>query len=183
MVDEIIKSMQSKMDKTVEALKKDFGTIRTGKANPMMVEDVRVDYYGTLTPLNQLGKIACPEPRMILITPFEKGMLKDIEKAIFAASLGLTPNNDGSSIRINIPELTGERRKELAKVVKQRAEEKKVAIRNIRRDANDELKKHQAEMSQDELKGHQDKIQKITDSYIAKLGDLEKEKEKEITTL
>ena len=126
MVDEIIKSMQSKMDKTVEALKKDFGTIRTGKANPMMVEDVRVDYYGSLTPLNQLGKIACPEPRVILITPFEKGMLKDIEKAIFAASLGLTPNNDGSSIRINIPELTGERRKELAKVVKQKGEEKKV---------------------------------------------------------
>lgn len=183
MVDEIIKSMQSKMDKTVDALKKDFGTIRTGKASPMMVEDVRVDYYGTLTPLNQLGKIACPEPRVILITPFEKGMLKDIEKAIFAASLGLTPNNDGSSIRINIPELTGERRKELAKVVKQKAEEKKVAIRNIRRDANDELKKHQSELSQDELKGHQDKIQKITDSYIAKLGDLEKEKEKEITTL
>ncbi|EMY60569.1 ribosome recycling factor [Leptospira terpstrae] len=183
MVDEIIKSMQSKMDKTVDALKKDFGTIRTGKANPMMVEDVRVDYYGTLTPLNQLGKIACPEPRVILITPFEKGMLKDIEKAIFAASLGLTPNNDGSSIRINIPELTGERRKELAKVVKQKAEEKKVAIRNIRRDANDELKKQQAEMSQDEVKGHQDKIQKITDSYIAKLGELEKEKEKEITTL
>ncbi len=183
MVDEIIKVMQGKMDKTVDALKKDFSIIRTGKANPMMVEDVKVDYYGTMTPLNQMGKIAIPEPRMILITPFEKGMLKDIEKAIFGAGLGLTPNNDGSNIRINIPELTGERRKELAKVVKQKGEEKKVAIRNIRRDANDELKKHQAELSQDDLKTQQDKIQKITDSYINKITDLEKEKEKEITTL
>jgi len=171
------------MDKTIEALKKDFIGIRTGKANPLMVEDIKVDYYGTSTPLNQLGKIAVPEPRTLLITPFDKGVLKDIEKAILASGLGLTPTNDGSNVRINIPELTGERRKELAKVVKSKAEEKKVAIRNIRRDANDDLKNFSAKISQDEMKGHQDKIQKITDSYIAKIGDLEKEKEKEITTL
>ncbi|BDA77857.1 ribosome-recycling factor [Leptospira kobayashii] len=182
MVDEIIKSMQAKMDKTIDALKKDFVAIRTGKANPLMVEDVRVDYYGTSTPLNQLGKISVPEPRMIVITPFEKSVLKDIEKAILASGLGLTPNNDGIGIRINIPELTGERRKELVKVLKQKTEEKKVAIRNLRRDANDDLKK-KTELSQDELKGHTDKIQKITDSYIAKIADLEKEKEKEITTV
>ncbi|WP_411823523.1 ribosome recycling factor [Leptospira sp. 'Mane'] len=182
MVDEIIKSMQAKMDKTIDALKKDFVAIRTGKANPLMVEDVRVDYYGTSTPLNQLGKISVPEPRMIVITPFEKSVLKDIEKAILGSGLGLTPNNDGIGIRINIPELTGERRKELVKVLKQKTEEKKVAIRNLRRDANDDLKK-KTEISQDELKGHTDKIQKITDSYIAKIADLEKEKEKEITTV
>ncbi|TGN07102.1 ribosome recycling factor [Leptospira ilyithenensis] len=182
MVDEIIKSMQAKMDKTIDALKKDFVAIRTGKANPLMVEDVRVDYYGTSTPLNQLGKISVPEPRMIVITPFEKSVLKDIEKAILSSGLGLTPNNDGIGIRINIPELTGERRKELVKVLKQKTEEKKVAIRNLRRDANDDLKK-KTELSQDELKGHTDKIQKITDSYIAKIADLEKEKEKEITTV
>jgi len=170
------------MDKTIDALKKDFVAIRTGKANPLMVEDVRVDYYGTSTPLNQLGKISVPEPRMIVITPFEKSVLKDIEKAILGSGLGLTPNNDGIGIRINIPELTGERRKELVKVLKQKTEEKKVAIRNLRRDANDDLKK-KTEISQDELKGHTDKIQKITDSYIAKIADLEKEKEKEITTV
>jgi len=183
MVDEIIKTMQGKMDKTIEALKKDFIGIRTGKANPLMVEDIKVDYYGSLTPLNQLGKISAPEPRVLLISPFDKGILKDIEKAILSSGLGLTPTNDGSNIRINIPELTGERRKELAKVVKSKSEEKKVAIRNIRRDANEDLKKNNASISQDELKTHQDKIQKITDSYIAKIGDLEKEKEKEITTL
>ncbi len=183
MVDEVIKAMQTKMDKTIEALKKDFIGIRTGKANPLMVEDVKVDYYGTSTPLNQLGKIAAPEPRMLVITPFDKSALKDIEKGILASGLGLTPTNDGSNIRINIPELTGERRKELAKVVKSKAEDKKVAIRNIRRDANDELKKDPIKVSQDEQKAYQDKIQKLTDSYIAKIVELEKEKEKEITTL
>lgn len=183
MVDEIIKAMQGKMDKTIESLKKDFIGIRTGKANPLMVEDVKVDYYGTSTPLNQLGKISVPEPRMLVITPFDKSALKDIEKGIIGSGLGLTPMNDGVNIRINIPELTGERRKELAKVVKSKAEDKKVAIRNIRRDANDELKKDPVKLSQDEQKGHQDKIQKITDSYIAKIVELEKEKEKEITTL
>ncbi|PJZ51348.1 ribosome recycling factor [Leptospira adleri] len=181
--EEIISGMKTKMDKTIDLVKKDFGTIRTGRANPSLVEDIRVDYYGTQTPINQLGNISVPEPRSLVISPYDKGIMKDIEKAIQTSGLGLQPSNDGVVIRINIPELTGERRKELAKVVKAKSEEKKVAIRNIRRDAMEDLKKHTEGMSQDEIKTVQDQIQKITDSYIEKISALTVEKEKEITTI
>ncbi|EMO89239.1 ribosome recycling factor [Leptospira noguchii str. 1993005606] len=181
--DAIISGMKTKMDKTIELVKKDFGTIRTGRANPSLVEDIRVDYYGTQTSINQLGNISVPEPRMLVISPYDKGIMKDIEKAIQTSGLGLQPTNDGVVIRIVIPELTGERRKELAKVVKSKSEEKKVAIRNIRRDAMEDLKKHTEGMSQDEIKSVQDQIQKITDSYIDKISSLTTEKEKEITTI
>ncbi|EMO23546.1 putative ribosome recycling factor [Leptospira santarosai str. HAI134] len=123
--EEIISGMKAKMDKTIDLVKKDFGTIRTGRANPSLVEDIRVDYYGTLTPINQLGNISVPEPRMLVISPYDKGIMKDIEKAIQTSGLGLQPSNDGVVIRIVIPELTGERRKELAKVVKSKSEDKK----------------------------------------------------------
>ncbi|EMY76575.1 ribosome recycling factor [Leptospira weilii serovar Ranarum str. ICFT] len=181
--EEIIAGMKTKMDKTIDLVKKDFGTVRTGRANPSLVEDIRVDYYGTQTPINQLGNISVPEPRILVISPYDKGIMKDIEKAIQTSGLGLQPSNDGVVIRIIIPELTGERRKELAKVVKSKSEEKKVAIRNIRRDAMEDLKKHTEGMSQDEIKTVQDQIQKITDSYVEKISALTTEKEKEITTI
>lgn len=175
--------MKSKMDKTVELLKKDFAGVRTGRANPALIEDLRVEYYGTPTPINQLGNISAPEPRLLVVSPYDKGTMKDIEKAIQASGLGLQPTNDGVVIRIIIPELTGERRKELAKVVKSKSEEKKVAVRNIRRDAMEDLKKHSEGISQDELKTLQDQVQKITDSYIDKVSAITAEKEKEITTV
>jgi ribosome recycling factor len=176
-------SAKSKMDKTIESLKKDFVQIRTGRANPAMVEDIKVDYYGTATPLNQLGAITVPEPRLIVISPYDKSALKNIEKAILTCGMGFSPNNDGIVIRIPLPELTGERRKELVKVVKQKSEEKKVAIRNIRRDVNEEIKKENTEVSNDQIKSMQDGIQKITDQYIAKIVDITSEKEKELTTV
>ncbi|EIE00233.1 ribosome recycling factor [Leptospira licerasiae] len=181
--EELINAMKSKMDKTVELLKKDFAGVRTGRANPALIEDLRVEYYGTPTPINQLGNISAPEPRLLVVSPYDKGTMKDIEKAIQASGLGLQPTNDGVVIRIIIPELTGERRKELAKVVKSKSEEKKVAVRNIRRDAMEDLKKHSEGISQDELKTLQDQVQKITDSYIDKVSAITAEKEKEITTV
>ncbi|MEI1280297.1 ribosome recycling factor [Leptospira venezuelensis] len=181
--EDIINAMKSKMDKTVELLKKDFAGVRTGRANPALIEDLRVEYYGTPTPINQLGNISAPEPRLLVVSPYDKGTMKDIEKAIQASGLGLQPTNDGVVIRIIIPELTGERRKELAKVVKSKSEEKKVAVRNIRRDAMEDLKKHSEGISQDELKTLQDQVQKITDSYIDKVSAITAEKEKEITTV
>ncbi|PJZ65664.1 ribosome recycling factor [Leptospira wolffii] len=181
--EEAINAMKSKMDKTVELLKKDFAGVRTGRANPALVEDLRVDYYGAPTPINQLGNISAPEPRLLVISPFDKGIIKDIEKAIQASGLGLQPTNDGVVVRISIPELTGERRKELAKLVKAKSEEKKVAVRNIRRDALEDLKKHAEGISQDQLKTLQDQVQKITDSYIDKISAVTAEKEKEITTV
>ncbi|TGK43509.1 ribosome recycling factor [Leptospira andrefontaineae] len=181
--EEVISAMKSKMDKTVELLKKDFAGVRTGRANPALIEDLRVEYYGTPTPINQLGNISAPEPRLLVVSPYDKGTMKDIEKAIQASGLGLQPTNDGVVIRIIIPELTGERRKELAKVVKSKSEEKKVAVRNIRRDAMEDLKKHSEGISQDELKTLQDQVQKITDSYIDKVSAITAEKEKEITTV
>jgi len=183
MSEEIIQQMISKMDKTIEALKKDFSQVRSGKANPAMIEDVKADYYGAHTALNQLGNITAPEPRMLVFSPYDKGAIKEVERAIQSSGLGLTPTNDGVVIRIILPELTGERRKELAKVVKTKSEEKKVAIRNIRRDANDDLKKDSDGKSQDEMKVVQDKIQKSTDTYISKIDELAKEKEKEILTV
>ncbi|EPG74910.1 ribosome recycling factor [Leptospira fainei serovar Hurstbridge str. BUT 6] len=181
--DELLNTMKSKMDKTVELLRKDFAGIRTGRANPALIEDIKVEYYGALTPINQLGNISVPEPRLLVVSPYDKGIIKDIEKGIQASGLGLQPTNDGSVIRIVIPELTGERRKELAKVVKSKSEEKKVAVRNIRRDTLEDLKRHSEGISQDELKSVQDQVQKITDSYIDKISAVTADKEKEITTI
>ncbi|PJZ69211.1 ribosome recycling factor [Leptospira perolatii] len=182
--EEVLNAMKAKMEKSVELLRKDFASIRTGRANPALIEDLKVEYYGTPTPINQLGNITVPEPRLLVLSPYDKSIIKDIEKAIQASGLGLTPTNDGSVIRIAIPELTGERRKELAKLVKAKSEEKKVAVRNIRRDAMEDIKKHHSEgKSQDELKNLQDQVQKVTDSYIDKISAVTSEKEKEITTV
>ncbi len=172
-----------KMDKTIDALKKDFLQIRTGRANPAMVEDIKVEYYGALTPINQMGSITTPEPRLIMITPYDKTVIKNIEKAIMTSGMGFSPNNDGVVVRIPLPELTGERRKELVKVLKQKSEEKKVAIRNIRRDINDDIKKDNGDSSQDQVKGLTDQVQKLTDSYISKIQEMTDSKEKEILTV
>ncbi|MEM7180028.1 MAG: ribosome recycling factor [Spirochaetota bacterium] len=171
-----------KMEKTIEVLKKDFSQVRTGKANPAMIEDVKVEYYGAMTSLNQMGTITTPEPRLLAIAPFDKSAIKNIEKAIMASNLGFTPVNDGTIIRITLPELTGERRRELVKVVKQKAEDKKVAIRNIRREVLDDIKKN-SELSKDEAKSFGDDIQKVTDSFVNKISQLTEAKEKEITTV
>lgn len=180
---DFILNTKTKMEKTVEVFKKDLSQVRTGRANPAMVEDIKVEYYGAMTPLNQMGTISTPEPRLIMIKPYDISAIKGIEKAIQSSGLGLTPSNDGTIIRIPLPELTGERRKELSKVVRQKAEEKKVAIRNIRRDIMDDLKKEMAEVSQDEVKSMSEQIQKITDSYIVKITEISEQKEKEIQTV
>jgi ribosome recycling factor len=171
------------MEKTVEVFKKDLSQVRTGRANPAMVEDIKVEYYGAMTPMNQMGTISTPEPRLIVIKPYDNSTIKSIEKSIQSSGLGLTPSNDGVVIRIPLPELTGDRRKELSKVVKQKAEEKKVAIRNIRRDIMDDIKKEMASASQDEMKIISDQIQKVTDGYILKITEIADQKEKEIQTV
>ncbi|MCB1143428.1 MAG: ribosome recycling factor [Leptospiraceae bacterium] len=180
---DFIAATKTKMDKTIEVYKKDLVQIRTGRANAGMVEDLKVEYYGAMTPLNQLGTISTPEPRLIVIKPYDNSSIKAIEKAIQSSGMGLSPNNDGVVIRIPLPELTGERRKELSKLVRQKSEEKKVAIRNIRRDMIDDLKKEMAEASQDEVKNLTEQIQKVTDSYIAKITEITESKEKDINTI
>ncbi|GAA0495801.1 ribosome recycling factor [Salinibacillus aidingensis] len=175
----VIKETQEKMEKAKDAYQKQLATIRTGRANPSILDGVLVEYYGTMTPLNQLANVSAPEARLLVITPFDKSALGDMEKAIQKADLGLTPNNDGNMIRINIPALTEERRKELVKIVRKYAEEARVQIRNIRRDSNDQLKKMEkdGELTEDELHGFQDDVQKETDKYIDKIDQLTKEKE------
>jgi ribosome recycling factor len=182
-VSDFILNTKTKMEKTIEVFKKDLSQVRTGRANPAMVEDIKVEYYGAMTPMNQMGTISTPEPRLIVIKPYDSTTIKGIEKAIQSSGLGLTPSNDGVAIRIPLPELTGERRKELSKVVKQKAEEKKVAIRNIRRDIMDDVKKEMASASQDEMKTISDQIQKVTDGYILKITEIADQKEKEIQTV
>lgn len=180
---DFILNTKTKMEKTIEVFKKDLSQVRTGRANPAMVEDIKVEYYGAMTPMNQMGTISTPEPRLIVIKPYDNSTIKSIEKSIQSSGLGLTPSNDGVVIRIPLPELTGERRKELSKVVKQKAEEKKVAIRNIRRDIMDDVKKEMASASQDEMKNISDQIQKVTDGYIVKITEIAEQKEKEIQTV
>ncbi len=173
---------ESRMEKTVNSLKEELRTIRTGRANSAIFDKVRVDYYGTPTPLNQVGTISIPEARMIVISPFDKSLISAIEKAIQKAELGLNPSNDGKVIRIAIPPLTAERRKELVKQAKSTAENYRTTIRNIRRDGNDELKKQQksGEITEDQLKTESDKLQKITDKYIDEINKIYDAKEKEI---
>ncbi|WP_048602467.1 ribosome recycling factor [Rubeoparvulum massiliense] len=182
MSDAIKNEMKSRMQKTVEALKKELVTVRAGRANPALLDKVMVDYYGSLTPLKQLANIATPEPRLLTVQPYDKSALANMEKAILKAELGLTPTNDGNMIRIAIPALTEERRRELVKQVKKYGEESKVVIRNIRRDANDALKKLEkdGEISEDDSRRLQDEVQKETDQYIKQLDDVVANKEKEI---
>ncbi|WP_134686230.1 ribosome recycling factor [Brevibacillus migulae] len=178
----ILKDMEERMTKAIGTLKKDLATLRAGRANPAMLDKVVVDYYGTPTPISQLANINAPEPRMLQIQPWDKSALKDIDRAIQQSDLGLTPSNDGNIIRIAVPPLTEERRKELVKVAGKSGEEAKVAIRNIRRDANDEIKKLEkaATISEDESRRYQESIQKTTDKYIAEVDKIVKDKEKDI---
>ena len=171
-----------RMEKTIAALKDSYNAIRTGRASAAIFDKVRVDYYGTKTPLNQVATISIPEARTIVIQPFDKSLITEIEKSILTADLGLNPSNDGKVIRISIPPLTADRRKELVKQAKAIAETSRTAIRNIRRDGNDELKKQQkaGELTEDSLKQEEDKLQKLTDSFIAEIGKVYDSKEKEI---
>lgn len=173
---------ESKMEKTVASLKEEYNSIRTGRASASIFDKVRVDYYGTPTPLNQVGQISIPEARTIVISPFDKGLIGEIEKAIQKAELGLNPSNDGKVIRIAIPPLTQERRKDLVKQAKATAENYRTTIRNIRRDGNDALKKQQkaGEITEDQLKQETDKLQKLTDKYIEEINKVYGAKEKEI---
>ncbi|MGN0305398.1 MAG: ribosome recycling factor [Lachnospiraceae bacterium] len=181
---EKLKVFDEKMKKTYDHLLADYQTIRAGRANPHVLDKIKVDYYGSPTPIQQVGNISVPEPRMIQIAPWEKSLIKDIEKAILSSDIGITPNNDGSVIRLVFPELTEERRKELVKDVKKKGEEAKVAVRNIRRDANDSFKKlAKEEVSEDEIKDLEDEIQKLTDKYVKDIDKAVEEKSKEILTV
>ncbi len=179
---EYIQELKNEMEKSLEALKKEFSKVRTGRASVSLLDSVRVDYYGTPTPLNQLATISVPEPRLITIQPWDANIIKDIEKAVLKADLGLTPNNDGKIIRVAIPALTEERRKELVKVIKKMGEASRVSIRNHRRKTNDELKslKTNKELPEDEFFKSQDEVQKITDKYIQQCDELMNQKEKDI---
>ena len=176
---------ETKMNKSLDALQNEYASIRAGRANPHVLDKLKVDYYGSPTPIQQVGNISVPEARMIAIQPWEKSLLKAIEKAILTSDLGINPTNDGNVIRLVFPELTEERRKELAKDVKKKGEATKVAIRNIRRDANDAFKKMEKadEISEDDLKEAEEKIQKLTDKMVAEVDKAVENKTKEIMTV
>lgn len=182
MADQIIKRAKEKMEGAIEVAKNEFATLRTGRAHPGLVDRIIVDYYGTPTPLNQLANISTPEPRLLLIGPWDKNSIKDIEKAILKSDLGLTPTNDGQQIRIAIPALTEERRREMVKLARKIAEERRIAVRAARRDSNDELKsmEKKGDLPEDESRRWQDKMQEITDNYIAEIDAILARKEKEI---
>ena len=184
-MNEKLKIYDEKMQKTIHALDTELASIRAGRANPNLLNRIMVEYYGTPTPMQQVGNISVPEPRIIQINPWEKSLLKAIEKAILASDLGITPTNDGKAIRLNFPDLTEERRKELAKDVKKRGEEAKVAVRNIRRDANDFVKKQNkaGDLNDDQAKDEEDKVQKMTDKYIKQIDEAVDAKSKEIMTV
>ena len=184
MADERIQVYETKMTKTLDGLRKEYLTIRAGRANPHILDKLTVDYYGTPTPLQQVANITVPEARMIQIQPWEASLIKDISKAIMASDLGLNPNSDGKVIRLVLPELTEERRKELVKDVKKKGEAAKVAIRNIRRDGNDAFKKLKGtEISEDGIKDLEDSLQKLTDKYIAEVDKAVEAKSKEVLTV
>ncbi len=178
----MLDAMKSKMEKSIHALEADYGAIRAGRANPAILDKITVDYYGTMTPIGQVGTISVPEPRMLLIQPWDASVLKEIEKAINMSDLGLNPSNDGKSIRLSFPPLTEERRKELAKSISKREEEAKVAIRGIRRDTIEEFKaqKKRGEITEDDLAGYEKDVQHVTDQYIKEIEEIAKKKEKEI---
>ena len=176
---------EEKMTKTVENLEGEYATIRAGRANPNILNKIKVEYYGVPTPMQQLANITVPEARTLMIAPWEPSLVKAIEKAILNSDLGLTPNNDGKNIILNFPELTEERRKEIVKDIKKKGENAKVAIRNIRRDANDAIKKMEkaGDISEDELKTNEDKIQKMTDKYVGLIDNAIEKKSTEILTV
>lgn len=183
-MDERVKAYEAKMQKAYDYLLADFATIRAGRANPHVLDKIKVDYYGTPTPIQQVGNVSVPEPRMIQIAPWEKSLLKSIEKAILTSDIGINPSNDGSVIRLVFPELTEERRKDLVKEVKKKGEEGKVAVRNIRRDGNDGFKKlAKTEVSEDEIKQLEEELQKVTDKFIKEIDKAVEEKSKDILTV
>lgn len=181
-VKEILASQEERMKKSLEAVKREFGSLRAGRATPSLLDKVMVEYYGTPTPVNQVAKVSVPEPRMIVIQPWEKSILHQIEVAIMKSDLGLSPNSDGTAIRLSIPQLTQERRKELVKTVNKKAEEAKVALRNLRRDGNDAIKKLEKakEIAEDEAKKGQESVQKLLDKYIKLVDAAKATKEKEV---
>jgi ribosome recycling factor len=185
MIDDILSDVEERMQKSIKSLQKEFSTIRTGRANPAMFEGLKVVVYGTEMPMNQVATISVPEPRLVVIQPWDKSNLAEVEKAILKSDLSVNPSNDGNLIRIQIPELTEERRKEYVKIAKSKAEDCKVAIRNIRRDGNDMIKslEKDKEISEDDSKAAQDKIQKITDKHIDEAQKLTDNKEKEILNI
>ncbi|MES2464233.1 MAG: ribosome recycling factor [Armatimonadota bacterium] len=178
-VSDVMQDMEGRFKKSIESARADFATLRTGRANPAILDSVKVDYYGQQMPINQLGTVAVPEARQLIITPYDKGTMGLIEKAIIKSDLGLTPNNDGQAIRINIPQLTEERRKEFVKQLHQKTESARVALRNIRRDANDQFKRDEA-VTDDEAKRAEKDVQKLLDKYMAELEGLQKAKESEL---
>jgi ribosome recycling factor len=184
-MEERILVCEEKMEKTLQALVNEYQGIRAGRANPHVLDKIKVEYYGTPTPMQQVANISVPEPRMLQIQPWDKSLIKEIEKAINMSDLGINPNNDGSTIRLVFPELTEARRKELAKDVKKKGDAAKVAVRNIRRDTMDAIKKMQkaGDISEDELKVGEEKVQKKTDSYVAKIDKEVEKKSKEILTV
>ena len=184
-MDERLKVYEEKITKSYDAMIREFTAIRAGRANPHVLDKLKVDYYGTPTPIQQVGNISVPEPRMLQIQPWEKSLIKAIEKAIMTSDLGITPSNDGTVIRLVFPELTEERRKDLVKDIKKKGEAAKVAIRNIRRDANEVFKKQNKanEISEDDMKDLETKTQKMTDKYIADIDKAVDEKSKEIMTV
>lgn len=181
----ILKNAEEKMIKTVSVLEVDLSTMKAGRANPTMLDRVQVEYYGSMCPITQVSNVSAPEPRVLQITPWEQTLLKDIERAILTSDLGLNPSNDGSVIRLVIPELTEETRKNLVKNVKKAGEDSKVALRSIRRDANDKIKalKKDGELSEDEVKKAEDNIQKVTDKFVKDVDKLIEAKEKEIMSI
>lgn len=182
---EVMAKSEEKMTKAIQAFTRSLATIRAGRANASLLDHVSVEYYGAPTPINQLAGISIPEARLLVIQPYDKTVLGDIEKALLKSDIGITPTNDGNVIRLTIPALTEERRKELVKLVKKEAEEAKVVIRNVRRDANDEFKKLEksGEITEDDLRGYSDDIQKLTDANIVKVDNIAKEKESEIMSV
>lgn len=183
--DEMLLNGEEKMEKAISSLKKEYASVRTGRANPLILDKVLVEYYGVPTPLRQLSQVTVSDGQTIIVTPFDKTIVKDVEKAMIKAELGITPNSDGIVIRLNFPPLTEERRKEICKDVKKTAEEAKVAVRNIRRDMTDELKKIEKadNLPEDAVKDNQEKIQKLTDKYVKIVEDIAAEKEKEVMTV
>lgn len=185
MIKEIIKNAEEKMKKTVSVLESDLSTMKAGRANPTMLDRIQVDYYGSMCPLNQVANVSAPEPRVLMITPWEKPLLKEIEKAILKSDLGLNPSNDGSIIRLVIPELTEETRKALVKNVRKTGEEAKVAIRSIRKTANDKIKalKKDSDISEDQIKKAEDDIQKKTDAVVKEIDAIIAAKEKSVLSV
>lgn len=185
MIKDIISKADEKMKKSISVLKSDLSTLKAGRANPTMLDRIEVEYYGSMVPVNQVSNISAPEPRVLMITPWEKSTLKDIEKAILKSDLGINPSNDGSVIRLVIPELTEETRRNLVKTVKKYGEDTKIAIRSIRRDANDKIKalKKDSDLSEDEMKKSEEDIQKTTDAYVKEVDKVIEAKEKEIMAI